>query len=91
MTGEMHKSEVTKEAFPLHFKLAKKYRGRVMAFDYYQGPYVFIEGKGRIWLSSDDGVWAYWYADYSEIASSHFPINALTARAALKAYAEMNL
>ena len=37
MTGEMHKSEVTKEAFPLHFKLAKKYGGTVRPFDQYQG------------------------------------------------------
>lgn len=72
MTGEMHKSEVTKESYPCHFAVAEKYQGTVEPFDQYQGPYVHIPGKGRFWLSSDDGMLAYWYDESNHIASHPF-------------------
>ena len=42
MTGEMHPSEVTREAYPLHFAVADALGGTVHPFDQYQGPYVSI-------------------------------------------------
>ena len=42
MTGEMHPSEVTREAYPLHFAVADALDGTVHPFDHYQGPYVSI-------------------------------------------------
>ncbi len=72
MTGEMNKSEVTREAFPLHFNVARKFKGEVRPFDVYQGPYVFISGKGRYWLCSDNGIAAYWYDQSREKMSELF-------------------
>ncbi len=43
MTGEMHKSEVTREAYPLHFACADAVGGTVEPFDQYQGPYIVEE------------------------------------------------
>lgn len=54
MTGEMCESEVTLEAFPLHFAIAKEFNGEVRPFDHYQGPYVFLNGA-RIWIMPDEG------------------------------------
>lgn len=48
MTGEMHQSEVTREAYPLHFAVADALGGVVHAFDQYQGPYVCIGPDLRI-------------------------------------------
>lgn len=42
MTGEMYKSDVTEEEYPLHFAIAKALHGTVEPFDVYQGPYVVI-------------------------------------------------
>lgn len=42
MTGEMYKSDVTEEEYPLHFAIAKALGGTVEPFDVYQGPYVVI-------------------------------------------------
>ena len=42
MTGEMHRSEVTPEAYPTHFAIARALGGTVEPFDQYQGPYVCI-------------------------------------------------
>ena len=74
MTGEMHKSEVTREAYPLHFQIARNYRGTVKPFDQYQGPYVLIKGR-RYWLCSDDGVLACWYSESDDASSCHFLVN----------------
>lgn len=49
MTGEMHRSEVTPEAFPLHFAIAKAMHGTVEPFDQYQGPYVMSK-RGKFWI-----------------------------------------
>ena len=40
-------SEVTPEAYPLHFAVAKEFGGEVKPFDQYQGPYVVIGGDIR--------------------------------------------
>lgn len=42
MAGEMFESEVTREAYPLHFAIADAVKGRVRPFDQYQGPYVVV-------------------------------------------------
>ncbi len=42
MTGEMFKSEVTRENFPLMFAIADAVKGTVEPFDQYQGPYVCV-------------------------------------------------
>lgn len=72
MTGEMCKAEVTREAYPLHFKFADTHRGTVKPFDQYQGPYVLIPGRGRFWLNSDDGHFARWYDEREHTASFLF-------------------
>ncbi len=73
MTGEMHKSEVTKENFPLHFAIARALRGTVHPFDQYQGPYVNVPGvASRIWIGSDDGHLSYVYNDTTEKQSKPF-------------------
>lgn len=48
MTGEMIKSDVTEEAFPVHFAIAKALGGTVEPFDQYQGPYVVIGRDIRV-------------------------------------------
>ena len=53
MTGEMHKSEVTREAFPTHFAIADALNGEVRPFDQYQGPYVSVFG-GKLFLQVED-------------------------------------
>ncbi len=42
MTGEMYKSDVTPDAYPLHFAIAKAVGGSVEPFGVYQGPYVVV-------------------------------------------------
>ncbi|KKM74800.1 hypothetical protein LCGC14_1396630 [marine sediment metagenome] len=42
MTGEMFKSDVTPEAYPIHFAIAEALGGTVQPFDQYQGPYVCV-------------------------------------------------
>ena len=54
MTGEMDQSEVTQEAYPLHFAIAKATGGDVRAFDQYQGPYINTKA-GKLWIIEDDG------------------------------------
>jgi hypothetical protein len=77
MTGEMHKSEVTKENYPYHFAAAERHGGAVHPFDQYQGPYVYIVGKGRFWLYSDDGSDCYWYNERTDKQSKKFWANGL--------------
>lgn len=48
MTGEMVKSEVTREAYPLHFAIADEFGGSVEPFDQYQGPCVVIGDDIRV-------------------------------------------
>jgi hypothetical protein len=48
MTGEMIRSEVTREAYPLHFAIADEFGGSVEPFDQYQGPYVVIGSDIRV-------------------------------------------
>ncbi len=51
MTGEMLRSDVTREAYPLHFAIARALHGRVEPFDMYQGPYVVIGADIRVGAS----------------------------------------
>lgn len=60
MTGEMSRSEVTREAYPLWFAAADQIDGAtVEPFDHYQGPYVLIPTIGRFFLFADRG-YAWW-------------------------------
>lgn len=77
MTGEMSKSEVTRDAYPIHFAIADALGGEVHPFDQYQGPYVAVPHKGRarprrIWVSMicDNG--ARLYDEISDRQSSAF-------------------
>ena len=78
MTGEMHESEVTREAYPTHFAIADAVNGTVRPFDQYQGPYVSA-AKARLWLCSDDGYLATVYNEYGERESFQFPYDDETA------------
>ena len=54
MTGEMHESEVTSEAYPIHFAIANEIGGTVRPFDQYQGPYILSAKGHRLWLCMED-------------------------------------
>ena len=59
MAGEMHESEVTREAFPDLFKLrdALKRRGiesTPRPFDQYQGPVLRVPWVGSVWYANGD-------------------------------------
>ena len=73
MTGEKCKADVTREAFPLHFavKDALKRRGvSVEPFDVYQGPYIFVPGMGRFFLTGDYG--DRWWSESTSLCSKPF-------------------
>lgn len=56
MTGEMSQFDADHdEEWATHRAVAKAIKGRVRAFDVYQGPYIQPKEGGRLWLSSDDG------------------------------------
>lgn len=59
MTGEMHQSEVTREAYPIHFAVADTVGGTVHAFDVYQGPYILVPFRQshmhRVWVIGEYG------------------------------------
>jgi hypothetical protein len=74
MTGEMSRSEVTPEAYPAHFAIAKAYNGSVEPFDQYQGPYVLVPGYGRLWVQTDDGSELYVYSERFDKRSEPFPM-----------------
>lgn len=75
MTGEMHKSEVTPENFPHHFRAIRNHKGaQVLPFDQYQGPYVHIPKLGRFWLVSEDGAVGSWYAQDADVMSDYFSL-----------------
>lgn len=88
MTGEMHHSEVTKDAWPLHFAIAKALKGTVHPFDQYQGPYVLTAG-GKFWVTSDDGHLAQVYNEHADKVSAPFSpwhrSNAVNCRRAVQA------
>lgn len=74
MTGEMHRSEVTREAYPLHFAIADYLGGHVEPFDQYQGPYVGSD-HGRLWICcDDDSGFGYVYAEQQDAKSESFPL-----------------
>lgn len=72
MTGEQSKSEVTREAFPLHFAIADAIGGEVRPFDKYQGPYIATKAA-RLWLVSADGYRASVYNETADKESNDFP------------------
>ena len=73
MTGEMSKSEVTRDAYPYHFAAADQFDGAtVQPFDTYQGPYVLIPKKGRFFLISEDGIYCQWYSERNDAISYGF-------------------
>lgn len=71
MTGEMSRDDVTEEAFPIHFAIAKELGGTVEPFDVYQGPYIQLDGA-RLWLSSEDGIGAYVFNETTRCKSEDF-------------------
>lgn len=78
MTGEMSQSEVTREAWPIHFAIADALGGEVRAFDQYQGPYVFVPRQGRfrarkLWLNWVANGFARIYDEMSDRWSTAFP------------------
>ncbi len=74
MTGEMHKSEVTREAYPLHFAIADRLGGECKPFDQYQGPYVQTQ-HGKIWVcADDDSGFGFVYAEHFDAKSESFPL-----------------
>jgi hypothetical protein len=80
MTGEMGKRDVTPDAFPLHFAIARALIGSsVHPFDVYQGPYILYRGgnnghNAKLWVSSDDGSLAYVYNERNDRKSETFEI-----------------
>ena len=48
MTGEMLKSEVTREEYPMWFEIADAVNGTVEPFDHYQGPYISVGKDIRV-------------------------------------------
>ena len=91
MTGEMCKADVTREAFPLHFavKEALKRRGvSVKPFDVYQGPYIFVPGMGRFFLTGDYG--DFWWSESTRLCSEPFwGWDADGAEAAVEAFRDL--
>jgi hypothetical protein len=61
MTGEMSESEVTRERFPAMFRLKDEIRQRfdldveAKAFDQYQGPYLLIDRRIKVWMHDENG------------------------------------
>ena len=53
-TGEMSRSEVTREAYPIHFAIADAVGGTVEPFDQYQGPYIDTD-QGRLFITVEEG------------------------------------
>ena len=77
MTGEMHESEVTREAYPLHFAIADELGGEVRPFDQYQGPYVQTP-KGNLWLCPlEDTCFVFVYNERTGNKSACFPWDAM--------------
>ena len=73
MTGEMSKGEVTRENFPLYFAAADQVDGAtVEPFDQYQGPYIYVPGKGRYFLCTDDGAIGQWWSEATDEVSPDF-------------------
>jgi hypothetical protein len=78
MTGEMSRDDVTCKAYPLHFAAAKKISGStVEPFDMYQGPFIYVSGKGRYWLLSDDDVVGRWWSERTNEISCGFFCNCI--------------
>ena len=63
MTGEMSRADVTEEAWPVHFAIAREFGGTVRLSDKYQEPYVHIPGKGVVQIHTKDGVFATVYRE----------------------------
>jgi hypothetical protein len=61
MTGEMSQFDAEHgEEWALHRKIAKALKGKIHAFDVYQGPWIQPPEGGRLWIAcADDEGWAY--------------------------------
>lgn len=63
MTGEMSESEVTRDRFPALFKLKDEINRRfdvdveARPHDQYQGAYLRIDRKIKVWMDSSEGGW----------------------------------
>lgn len=73
MSGEMTRSEVTEEAYPLHFYVARHLRGTVEPFDQYQGPCIRTKYH-NLWLCEvcDGDSFLYWYESSYDMQSYEF-------------------
>lgn len=73
MTGEMSREEVTRSAYPLYFACADQIEGAtVKPFDNYQGPYISVPGKGRIFLTVELDRAYHWYSEKIDALSDPF-------------------
>lgn len=72
MTGEMSRSEVTPEAYPVHFAIANALGGTVHPFDQYQGPFVSAAGH-RLWLTGEGDGFVAVYSETAHRQSQWFP------------------
>ena len=88
MTGEMNKADVTRDAFPLHFAIARALRGTVLPFDVYQGPYVRT-AHGRLWLCSNGGATTVYNEDRGTLSLPFWPYGLGATRRACKAAREV--
>ncbi len=80
MTGEMSKSEVTEETWPIHFYVARHLRGTVEPFDQYQGPCVSTKYHNLYLCECDqEGYMLYWYDSSTGMQSSEFDNPACTS------------
>ena len=95
MTGEMSKADVTKEAYPLHFAIARALKGTVHPFDMYQGPYVRTS-YGQLWISEPetpenwpDGYVMVWNERTHKASTPFWPWSKTATRRACRAAREV--
>lgn len=72
-TGEMSKSDVTREAFPTYWAIADALGTEPQPFDVYQGPYIPTR-DGRLWLIQD-GEFATVYNEQNKKESEPFHVD----------------
>ena len=74
-TGEMSRSDVTPENYPIHFAIADAIGGTVEPFDVYQGPYIDTAQGYRLFVTDEEGgmavIWRDRLGDPTDIAESN--------------------
>ena len=93
MTGEMSELDVTEDAWPLHFAIARALKGKVRPFDTYQGPFVQTQ-HGRLWIGPDENGdrFSVVYNERTRKASAPFwPYGKLANRRACKAARDVTI